>query len=313
MAESAMVLAPDPILTITVESGERDRDEIHVHAGGQGYWIARMCGELGVGTTLVGPYGGEIGTLARHLADGAGLAVAASSTAGGNGAYLHDRRGGERLELAVAPPAPLSRHELDDFYGAALLAGMQAQVAVLGGPGPWDPPVVKPAFYRRLTSDLGAQGRRVVVDVSGECLRAALDGAPYLIKISHETLVADGWTGDTSTSELTRGMRALRAAGARNVIVSCADRPSLALLEDREVQLRHPHVTAVDPRGAGDSMTGAMSAGLARGLPLIDAVRLGAAAGVLNATRRGLGSGSREQIEQLIACVEAVPFPTGGT
>ncbi len=38
---SAAVLAPTPQLTVTIER-LHDRDDIHVHAGGQGIWQARM-------------------------------------------------------------------------------------------------------------------------------------------------------------------------------------------------------------------------------------------------------------------------------
>ena len=45
-------------------------------------------------------------------------------------------------------------------------------------------------------------------------------------------------------------------------------------------------------------MTAGIAVGLGRGLGLPDAVRLGAAAGALNVTRRGLGTGRRDQIER---------------
>ena len=45
------VFAPAPELTVTLERlGERD--EMHLHAGGQGFWIARLLSVLGVPTSL---------------------------------------------------------------------------------------------------------------------------------------------------------------------------------------------------------------------------------------------------------------------
>ena len=39
---------------------------------------------------------------------------------------------------------------------------------------------------------------------------------------------------------------------------------------------------------------------------MLEAVRLGIAAGALNATRRGLGTGTREEIERLAAHVSVI-------
>jgi hypothetical protein len=40
------VFAPSPVLTITIESGVA-RDEVHLHAGGQGFWVAQLAATLG--------------------------------------------------------------------------------------------------------------------------------------------------------------------------------------------------------------------------------------------------------------------------
>lgn len=102
-------------------------------------------------------------------------------------------------------------------------------------------------------------------------------------------------------------MQQLAGAGAHTVIVSRADRPALALSEGRLFEVVAPTFERVDHRGAGDSMTAGVAAALARGAELPAALRLGAAAGALNATRHGLATGERELIERLAERVEVRP------
>jgi len=65
------VFGPHPILGITIERRGAGDDDIHVHPGGQGVWVARMAGEMDAYPVLCGFQGGETGTLlagsGRHL------------------------------------------------------------------------------------------------------------------------------------------------------------------------------------------------------------------------------------------------------
>jgi len=90
-------------------------------------------------------------------------------------------------------------------------------------------------------------------------------------------------------------------------MVSRADEPSLAVTGDRVLEVSVPDVSPADHRGAGDSMTAGISVGLARGDALEDALRLGAAAGVLNATRHGLGTGGGDDVDRLAGHVTVSP------
>jgi 1-phosphofructokinase len=304
MAERAFVFAPDPLLTVTVEAGS-DGDEIHLHAGGQGFWVAHMIANLGVEVSLCGPFGGESGLVVRGLIDqDAGIRVRAIETAGSNGVSIHDRRPGDLVKLASTPPDPLGRHEVDDLYGAALLCGLESSVAVLAGPGPWETPVLPADLYRRLATDLRANDRATVADLSGEPLSRALEGGLTILKVSHEELMQDGRVDDDAEEALVDAMFGLRRDGAENVLITRAEEASLALLEERVMRICPPVLQVVDHRGAGDSMTAGLAAGLAKGLDVLDALRLGAAAAGLNVTRRGLATGHRREIEQLAGHVE---------
>ncbi|MEW6474101.1 MAG: PfkB family carbohydrate kinase [Actinomycetota bacterium] len=304
MSERAFVFAPDPLLTVTVEAGS-EGDEIHLHAGGQGFWVAQMIANLGVEVSLCGPFGGESGRVVRTLTDqDASIRVRAIETVGSNGTYIHDRRKGERVTVAESPPDPLGRHELDNLYGAALLGGLESEVAVLAGPGPWETPVIPADHYCRLTTDLRANGKAVIADLSGEPLQCALAGGLTVLKVSHEDLKDDGRVEAAGEEDLIRAMFALHDEGADNVLITRAEEPALALVDGAILTIRPPVLQVVDHRGAGDSMTAGVAAGLAKGFDILQALRLGAAAAALNVTRRGLATGDRREIERLADHIE---------
>lgn len=303
------VLAPSPILTITVEA-TATADEVHLHAGGQGFWIARMIAALGPRARLAGAFGGETGNVLSSLIEQQGISLGAVQVAGSNGAYVQDRRSGERTTIAAMEPPPLSRHELDDLYDMALLHGIDAGVCVLGGPD--GSPCVPAEIYERLAADLAGRGVSTVADLAGEPLAAALRGGLRLLKVSHDELRQGGRLADDTPPAIVDAIEELVGAGARDVVVSRADRPAIALLGGELVEVVPPVFEEVDHRGAGDSMTAGLAVGLASGWDPQDAVRLGAAAGALNVTRRGLATGDRDQIERLAAEVDVHPYGRPG-
>ena len=125
--------------------------------------------------------------------------------------------------------------------------------------------------------------------------------------MSHTEMSEGGFADGTSLDALLDGAERLRAEAVGAVLVSRASDPSLLVTEQGAMEIRPPQVTTVDHHGGGDSMTAAVAVGLARGLSLVDAARLGAAAGALNVTRRGLGTGERDQIERFAREVTVTP------
>lgn len=301
MNGGVMVFAPSPQLTVTVEERGGEPD-LHLHAGGQGVWQARMIASLGVPVTMCAALGGETGQVVRHLIAAEGIGLAAVQVDARNGGYVHDRRDGRRTPLVQAPGDPLARHELDDLYEAALVGGLRADVAVLSGPA--DPRLVPAQVYRRLATDLMANGVCVLADLSGDALDAVVAGGPAFVKISHEELLDDGRAASAERDDLLDAMHKLHGDGAGSVLVSRADEPSLALLCESLHEVRVPRLEPVDTRGAGDSMTGAVAASIALGESWESALALGAAAGALNVTRRGLATGGGDSVRWLAGRVQ---------
>jgi 1-phosphofructokinase len=293
----AMVFAPTPMLTVTVES-RPDGLELHLHAGGQGVWHARMLRSLGVDVVLCACVGGETGEVLRTRLGAEDVELRLVERDAESGWYVDDRRDGERTRIAAEPGNPLGRHELDELYGHALSAGLAASVSVLSGPA--DPSLVPDDAYRRLAADLTANGGRVVADLSGSYVDAAVQGGLAFLKLSEEDLIRDGALQSSDGERgLLKLLREMHERGAEAVLISRAERPALAFIDDEVVTVEPPRLEEADHRGAGDSMTAGVAAVLARGGSVRDAVRTGAAAGALNVTRHGLGTGSAEAIAEL--------------
>jgi 1-phosphofructokinase len=311
MSSTVVVFAPSPLLTVTIEDRAGVPD-IHVHAGGQAVWQARMISSLGVPVVLCATLGGEAGDVLGHLLPSEGVELRAVPVDSRNGGYVHDRRDGDRDPVAEAPGSPLDRHEQDALYELMLHEGITHGTALLGGPNSDD--VIPAALYARLATDLSRNGCRVAADLSGKRLDAVLEGGPFVIKVSHEELLADGRAENDDPATLVAAMRQLRAEGAGTVIVSRAADPALALLPEGEksgndvLEIRVPELTPAETRGAGDSMTAGVVASLVRGEPVQEALRTGAACGALNVVRRGLGTGGADAIRALAERVELIDW-----
>ena len=289
-----------------MEARSDGRPELHIHAGGQGFWMARMVARLGERVVLCAPFGGDTGRLLKTLMIDEGVEVHGIDIAGVTGSYVHDRRAGDRAELCRVEGSKLDRHETDDLYNATLTTALDSRLLVLTGQFP--APVVPTSVYRRLASDLRGNGKMVIADLSREELSEALQGGVDVLCFSHEELVREGYATGDSVGELIAGLEELRRRGAKEIILHRGAEPSIVRLDDRLLEVITPQVTPADHRGGGDTFFAALAVGLARQANLEETIRFAAAAGTLNVTRHGLGTGRYEDIEALSQHVQIRPL-----
>ncbi|WBU37878.1 PfkB family carbohydrate kinase [Homoserinibacter sp. YIM 151385] len=301
MSPRVAIFAPSPVLTVTIEDHGGGPD-LHVHAGGQGLWQARLLESLGVEATLCAALLGESGALLGHLLrDVEGIDLMAIERDGRAAAYVHDRRGGERVEVMDTAGDALGRHELDDLYGLTLRAGLDADAVILSGPA--GDGVVPDDIYARLAADLGHAGRLVIADLAGARLDHVLEGGVGVLKVSDEELEQDGRADGDDDDSLLAAALELQRAGAERVIIT-HQLGAIAVDAEAAWRVRGPELQVVDTRGSGDSLTAAVTATLITGGTFEAALRRGAAAGAANVTRHGLGSADAEAIralEELVA------------
>jgi 1-phosphofructokinase len=300
------VLGPDPMLSVTIEA-RGEGDDLHVHAAGQGVWVVRMAAELGAWPILCGFIGGETGRTLLPLLDALPGERRLVPIAGTSGGYVVDRRSsGRRLIATSLRPAP-ERHEVDDLVSATCAAALGSSLLVVCNPFPTEG--FPDEMYETVVANVRAAGIPVVVDMSSPRLNRTLRHRPDLVKLNDWEL-AEYVNGPVDGPRLLAAARSLRDAGAGAVVVTRAAEPALVLIADDDpFEIVPPRLAHGYREGCGDTMTGAIAAAWARGVPLRDALVLGAAAGAGNFLRHGLGTGRRATIEELAERVTVRPVP----
>jgi 1-phosphofructokinase len=291
------------MVSIAIESFSADGgDDIHIHPAGQGVWVARMAAELGAEPVLCGFIGGEVGKVLRPLLEEMPIELRLVETAEASGAYIHDRRSGERQPLSQSAALPASRHEVDELFSVAVAAALGCDLLAVCGPYPDN--AVPLQIYGGLVADVKANGVPVIVDLSSPRLDSALEGKPDLVKINDWQIA--GFVSDAVDTEerMRSAVDKLMEAGAGAAIITRAEEPALAVRDGRAWEVTPPRFERGAREGCGDSMMGALAATIGSGREWEDVLRLSAAAGATNFLRHGLGTGARSVVEELAPRVQ---------
>ena len=140
-------------------------------------------------------------------------------------------------------------------------------------------------------------GVRVVADAHGELLRSALKHRPYLVKPNLDEL-GGLFDKKLTAKDAPAYAEKLRAAGARNVIVSLGGDGAVMAAENGALYAADPpRGTLVNSTGAGDSLVAGFIAACEDGKDVPDAFRFAVAAG--SACAYGEGLATRADAEKL--------------
>ena len=168
------------------------------------------------------------------------------------------------------------------------------------------PPGVPPSLVGEIADLCHEHRSRLVFDGSGEALRIAVAHKVDLIKPSKEELAdlvgEDGYDPDF---DYRGAARQIVDSGVPRLVVSLGGSGTYVLsAAGDEARLKPPKVQVASTVAAGDSTVAGLVAGLTRGLPLIDAVRLGTACGTGTCLHRGSQLFTTEDVTRILPQIE---------
>jgi 6-phosphofructokinase 2 len=244
-------------------------------------------------------------------------------TAGGiMGEWLNSMLAGEGVSTI---PHPISGSTRENFTVLERASSQQYRFGVPGpklSPSEWEgilqavasldpaprylvasgslPPGVPASFYARMSEAVREQGTRLVLDSSGEPLKAAVESGVYLLKPNMKELqqLAGEFTDD-HTRLAGIALELLDRQPCTAVVVSLGAGGALLATGGRSLRISAPTVNIQSKVGAGDSMVAGIVAGLSRRWSLEEAVRYGVAAGTAAVMTPGTELCRRRDVDRL--------------
>jgi len=268
-----------------LERNERNQaDDVALSMGGKGCDVSLVLRELGEESVATGLAAGENGRRMESLLRAAGVTPDFVWTEGETrlNTVLIERASGDHTTITaegLAPdPAALSALKAWVVRWAA-----SASAVVLAGSLPvcWPP-----AVYTELIQCAASDGRAVVVDATGECLRQAVAEGVAGVKPNLREL--ESLYGPLpSRSEVIRAATDFQSSGPARVLVTLGAEGALLVSEAGVWSSEGLQVAAINPAGAGDGATACLALGASRGWDEETTLREAVAVSAAIVTTRG--------------------------
>ena len=247
--------------------------------GGKGINVSVMLTRLGVENTALGFLAGFTGEEIRRAIRARGCREEFILLSEGFSRINVKLKAGEETEINGNGPV-ITEADREGLL-QKIMALRQDDILVLSGNVPR---CVPQTVYRDIMQAMAGKGVRIVVDASGALLRDVLPCGPFLIKPNHHELAALFGASVETRADAALYAQKLQQMGARNVLVSMAEKGAVLVTENGDVlECDAPHGRVINSVGAGDSMVAGFLTGYQNGGDFAKALRLGIAAGSASA------------------------------
>ncbi|WP_291649756.1 1-phosphofructokinase [Clostridium sp.] len=201
------------------------------------------------------------------------------------------------IQTEILEPGPkVSIEEQDEFLKKYKELIKDREIVVASGSVPQN---ISMDFYGKLIKIANENGKKFLLDTSGDLLREGIKAKPFFIKPNKDEI--EGLTGKRIENEndIIEEIKKFQASGIELVVISLGSRGSIAGFKGKFYKVNIPKVRAVNPVGSGDSYVGGVSVALKRGYRIEELLRYASACGTANAIEEETGFLRKEVVEEL--------------
>jgi 6-phosphofructokinase 2 len=277
----------------------RTSDERY-HPGGGGINVARVVAELGGDALALYLAGGATGAILDDLLRNIRVPCHCIPIAGYTRIAHTVFERSSAQEYRFVPEGP----EVSEAEWKACLSELvrlDFDYVVVSGSLPRGLP---DTAYGGVVDIAAAKGARVVLDTSGNALKATLGKGVFLVKPNRSELEYLAGRPLPQTGQLIAAAQTLIANNAAEIVaITLGEHGALIVSQNEAWHALAPPVTANSAVGAGDSFVGAVTLALARGHPLDLVLAYGVAAGTAAVLSPGAELSRAADVERLYAAI----------
>ncbi|ARC85494.1 1-phosphofructokinase [Clostridium argentinense CDC 2741] len=272
-------------------------DDFQYTPGGKGLNVAKVIKTLNEPVIATGFLGGRSGSYIVEKLDEMNIRHNFVSIDGETRsclAIISDD--GSQTEILESGPL-ISQKDMQRFYKLYEELIRQDEIICISGSMPKD---VDIETYKNLIETANREGKKILLDTSGEALKKGMEAIPYLIKPNKEEL--ENLIGNVIFTEedIIKAVSPIIKEGINIVAVSLGREGCLVFNDNYMYRVRTPKVKAVNPVGSGDAMIAGFAVSLKRNYEFENMLKLAAACGTANALEEETGKADINNINRLI-------------
>ncbi|MBD7911736.1 MULTISPECIES: 1-phosphofructokinase family hexose kinase [Clostridium] len=202
------------------------------------------------------------------------------------------------VQTEILEPGPeVSIEEQQEFLEKYESLLSLSSVVVASGSVPRNIPV---DFYKKLIEMANSQGKKFLLDSSGELLREGVKGMPYFIKPNRDEIEVLTGRKITCVEDAIREIKEFQKSGIKFVAISLGEEGSIAGYEGKFYKVTFPQVQVVNTVGSGDSYVAGIAVALERGYGIKEILQLASACGTANAIEKETGCVKENVVNELL-------------
>lgn len=291
-------------MTQKIENGTVMRvAETNNSAGGKGLNVARVVKLCGSDTRAAGLVGGYNGQYLESLLDADGISYEFEHIDGETRSCINILDPGYGSTEYLEPGCEVTSEEEAAFLDRFPEVIRDSDVVTISGSAPRG---MGSDIYKKMIRIVKDQGKKVILDTSGEYLEKGIESMPTMVKPNQDEIELLFHIKVRGREDVIEYAKKIYEKGIPYVVISLGGDGALLVCEKGIYQGKPPKIEVVNTVGCGDSMVGAFAVGLERHMEPEEALKFAVAVASANALSPHTGTFDTAKRDEIIENVEII-------